>query len=134
MSQPFYRLFVGLVLAPFIALSGALPPEHLHESDADHPHVLAHRHLESHQLTPPDHGDAEFDHGAGQIVWRHDVGAYQSAYELDVPETSVSRSVDLVPDISRWIATSIDDAAPPHGPPRLPRSLRAPPIPPSDLI
>ena len=127
-ANPLCRVVVCLVLAPFIALSGTLAPEHLHESDADHPHAIAHRHLESHEPAAHDQGGSEFDHGDGRIVWLHDVAACQVGYELPVPETVVSTYVELVPDITRWIATSINDAAPPHGPPRLPHSLRAPPI------
>jgi hypothetical protein len=127
-SHPLYRLFVGLILAPFIALSGALAPEHLHESDADHPHAIAHRHLESHQPAAHDQDGAELDHGDGQIVWLQDVRAYQPTSELPLPESVLVKCLELVPDITRWIATSINDTAPPHGPPRLSQSLRAPPI------
>jgi hypothetical protein len=54
--------------------------------------------------------------------------ACQSAYDLPSPAIAVLKRPHLVPDITRWIATSINDGAPPHGPPRLAQSLRAPPI------
>ena len=129
MPSPLYRVFVSLVLAPFVALSATIAPEHLHESDAGHPHAVAHRHLEPHHLALHDHDAAELDHSDGEIVWLHDVGACQPTYELPVPDARVSERFDMVPAVSQWIATSINDAAPAHGPPRLPQSLRAPPSP-----
>ena len=79
------RLVVALALAPILALSSTLAPEHVHESDADHPDAIAHRHLQPHVLAAHDHDGAEFDHGDGAIVWLDSVGACQATYELPLP-------------------------------------------------
>lgn len=103
-------------------------PEHVHESDGDHPHAIAHRHFQPHELAAHDRDGAEFDHGNGHIVWLDSVGACQTTYELPVPCFACVTQFKLVPAVAPWIAIPVNDAAPPHGPPRLPQSLRAPPI------
>jgi hypothetical protein len=125
----FCRFLVSLVLSPSLALSGALAPEHVHESAGDHPRAIAHRHVQPHEFAAHDHDGAELDHGDGHIVWLDDVGAYRPTYQLPIPNATLSDRFELAPPIVEWIATPVNDAAPPHGPPRLPQSLRAPPIP-----
>ena len=127
MSHPSCRFLVSLVLAPLVALSPTLAPEHLHESDGDHPRAVAHRHFQPHHLAPHEHDGAEVDHGDGRIVWLDDVGAYQPAYQLPIPDAAFSDRFELVPAVAEWIATSVNEGAPPHGPPRHSQSLRGPP-------
>lgn len=122
------RSVVALVLAPILALSATLAPEHVHESDGDHPHAITHRHLQPHAVAVHDHDGAEFDHGDGHVVWLDSVGACQATYELRMPCVGWVTCVELSPGIASRIAKPIDGAAPPHGPPRLAQSLRAPPI------
>ena len=128
MLRPSRRFVVAVVLAPILALSATLAPEHVHESDGDHPHAIAHRHLQPHVVAAHDHDGAEFDHADGHIVWLDSVGACQSTYALRMPCVAWLPSVDLAPGIASRIATPVNDTAPPHGPPRLAQSLRAPPI------
>lgn len=122
------RFVVALALAPILALSTTLAPEHVHESEGDHPHAIAHRHFQPHVVAAHDHDGAEFDHPDGHIVWLDSVGACQAAYELRIPCVAWITAVELAPGITFRIATLVNDTAPPHGPPRLAQSLRAPPI------
>lgn len=120
-------------MAPLVAFWGTLAPEHVHESDADHPQSVVQRHLEPHDLAQPDEHGAEVDHGDGHgdrhIVWLDDVGAYQPAYQLPMPEAELAERFELAPAVASWMATSVDETAPPHGPPRFQQSDRAPPTP-----
>ena len=121
------RCLVSIALAPLLALSGALAPEHVHETDGDRTHAVAHRHAHTHELAAHDHDGAELDHGDGHVVWLDDVGAYKAPYQLPMPDGAVGDHFELAPAAAVWIVRSVDDTAPPHGPPRLPQSLRAPP-------
>jgi hypothetical protein len=51
----FCRAIVALAVAPWLAVSPAMPPQHAHETDTDHPHSIVHRHAEGHSLrgAPP---------------------------------------------------------------------------------
>jgi hypothetical protein len=119
-----WRTVLVLALAPSLTVFYALPPEHLHESDSDHPHAVVHRHFEAH-----DHDSAEFDHGEGRVVWL-DAAAIQCATSwTPAPLAFVSVEFERILPRTTWVATSIDDSAPPHGPPRACLSLRAPPLP-----
>jgi hypothetical protein len=121
------RSIVSLVVAPLFALSATFAPEHVHESDADHPHAVTHRHFETHHSAAHDHGGAEIEHGDDHVVWVDGDGAYQPTYQLPMPDPAISDRFELAPAPTEWIATSIDESAPPHGPPRGAPSLRAPP-------
>ena len=102
--------------------------EHVHESDGDRPHAIAHRHLQPHEFAAPDHDGAEFEHGDGHIVWLDSVGACQATYELPMPRFACVTHVEFAPAVASRIVTPVNDTAPLHGPPRLAQSLRAPPI------
>jgi hypothetical protein len=126
-SHRFCRVSVTLVLAPWLALSATLAPEHVHETDADHPHGIAHRHFAAHHVAPLDQYSAEIDHADGHIVWLDDVGAFQAPYQLPVPDVTPPDRFELAPALEGWIATPVNDTAPPHGPPRFAHPLRGPP-------
>ncbi|HXT33118.1 MAG TPA: hypothetical protein VN716_27630 [Vicinamibacterales bacterium] len=104
-----------------------LPDEHLHESDAAHPSATVHRHLalEEHHSDDPD--EARLDHADARVVWLTAAWLHQSAVHIDQPAGEPS-AVFLRPTAAtRRLKRRADDVAPTHGPPRAPRSLRAPP-------
>jgi hypothetical protein len=115
-------------IAPWLALSATLAPEHVHEADDDHPQSVAHRHVAPHEIAPHDHDGATFDHADGHVVWLDAHGVYQPGYQLPAPVAAASDLFVLPSEVVRWVATSVDATAPPHGPPRLQPSLRAPPL------
>jgi hypothetical protein len=127
-SRPFCRGIVTLIVAPWLALSATLAPEHVHEADDDHPLGVAHRHVAAHELAPHDHDGGTVDHPDGHVVWLDARGVSQSSYRLPAPNAVASDLFVLAPAFAHWIATSVDDTAPPHGPPRLHLPPRAPPV------
>src|SRR5262245_39593723 len=120
---------VTVLLTPYVALSSTLAPEHVHESDGDHHHAVAHRHFESHRLGAYTHDTAALDDDDDRVVWLQNVATLQQMPHVRLPFAVSIVSFDPVAPQTTWIATSVDDAAPPHGPPRAVVSLRAPPLP-----
>jgi hypothetical protein len=127
-SYRFCRGIVALLVAPWLALSATLAPEHVHEADDDHPQTVAHRHVAAHEIAPHDHDGGTVDHPDGHIVWLDARGVSQPSYHLPAPDAAVSHLFVQAPAVARWVATLVDTAAPPHGPPRLQLSLRGPPV------
>jgi hypothetical protein len=117
------RVLVALAFAPWMALSLAIPPEHVHEPDASHSHSVTHRHVEAH-----DYDSAEIEHGEGRVIWLdNDLALQQSTYQPVLADVIVPAPFRIVPNLIDGILESILDASPPHGPPRACTSLRAPP-------
>lgn len=120
--RSFWRKVAGLALIPWLAVSGMVPPEHVHEADADHPSAITHRHLEAH-----DHQGTEISHGEGSVVWLANVAIEHARVQVSVALAVPGVTFDAVPPVTPSMAVLTLDAAPPHGPPRSPASLRAPP-------
>ena len=129
MSVRLIRAFVALALAPWLVCASVMPREHVHETDEHHSHSVTHRHFEAH-----DHDGAEIEHGDARIVWLDDgLALVHVPYQLSAPDANVPAHVDAYPDLTSWVAQSILDASPAHGPPRQYTSPRAPPSSPPDL-
>lgn len=111
---------VSLTFAPWLVLASILPSAHVHEADAHQSNAIAHRHLDTH-----DHDGGEWTHGTGRIVWLDDVLIHPVKYTVVV--SAATNSSQLAPPSPRWTSTPVCDTAPPHGPPRRFKSLRAPP-------
>jgi len=120
--QSTWRRIAGLALVPWLALSGMIPPEHVHEADADHPRAITHRHFEAH-----DHEGTEMSHGEGRVVWLDNVAVEHGRIQVCVALVVLTVTFDTVPPPTPSMAVMTLDAAPPHGPPRSAASLRAPP-------
>lgn len=118
---------VTVLLTPYLAWSSTLAPEHVHESDADHHHAIAHRHFQSHQLGAHAHDGTDLDDDDGPVVWLQNIATQSQVYQVRLPLTISVVRFELAAAQPNWIATTIDEAAPPHGPPRATQSLRAPP-------
>jgi hypothetical protein len=127
MSSRLGRTFVSLILAPYIAISGALPQEHVHEADADHPQSATHRHVQVHDEALRDHRHAQLTEDDGHVVWLGTAVLAQGAYRLLAPVLAVSVVAPASILARTWAAGFDYSSAPPHGPPRPPASLRAPP-------
>lgn len=122
------RAVVALVVAPYVALSAAVAPEHVHEADAEHPHSAIHRHVQAHVAGSHDSDHAQLADDDGHVVWL-DSGAfvYQFSFQFWVPALSPAERFDLVPGLVDRVVRPDYDAAPAHGPPRTAPSLRGPP-------
>ena len=119
--QSVWRQILGLALAPWLAVSGLIPPEHVHEADADHPQAIAHRHFAAH-----DHDGAEVSHSEGAVIWFDSVAIEHARLPAIVAIAVLSAGFGAVPTVPTMVVLTLD-AAPPHGPPRSTLSLRAPP-------
>ena len=117
-----WRRVAGLALVPWLAVSGIIPPEHVHEADAAHPAAVTHRHFEAH-----DHEGTEISHGESRVVWLDMVAVEHAGIQMSVALAVLTVTFDAVPPATPSMAVMTLDAAPPHGPPRSTASLRAPP-------
>ena len=120
--QPVWRQILGLALVPWLAVSGLVPPEHVHEADADHPQAVAHRHF-----APHDHDGAELSHDEGRVLWFDSVAVEHARFPTTVAIALLPATFEAVPVTAPTMAVLTLDGAPPHGPPRSTTSLRAPP-------
>jgi hypothetical protein len=142
-NTPIRRAVAGLFLAPYVALSAAVAPEHVHEADSDHPHVTIHRHVQTHAGATHDFDHSEpctphsepctlnpephvTDHD-DPITWLDPVVLPQSGYLLAAPTIAPAAAFARAPLLTEWVLPPEDDGAPSHGPPRACLSLRAPP-------
>jgi hypothetical protein len=120
--QSLWRRVAWVALVSSLALSGIIPPEHVHEADADHPSAITHRHFEAH-----DHEGTEVSDGEGGVVWLDNVAVEHARIQVSVTRTVLAVTVDAIPPATASMAVQVLDAAPPHGPPRATAPVRAPP-------
>ncbi|MEQ1872046.1 MAG: hypothetical protein ABL961_18680, partial [Vicinamibacterales bacterium] len=121
------RALLVLALAPWLAGTAAMPVEHVHEGDAHHHQLAAHRHLDAHQVEADDHDEVERPHDSDRVVWLSNASLHQRAYHLSMEFAVIALSADAPLDSPRWVAAPEYTSSPPHGPPRPYRPSRAPP-------
>jgi hypothetical protein len=121
------RAVVNLILAPYIALSATVAPEHVHEAAADHPRSAVHRHLQPHSVASDYHDHAQLADDDEHIVWLDSVGVHQAGSQVSAPVFPPAGRFQLRPRLADWAAPPNYDLAPAHGPPRACLSLRGPP-------
>jgi hypothetical protein len=122
------RAALVLLLTTIVGAGSAFAPEHVHERDDHHAKATVHRHLAPHHGSEgPDH--ARLDDDDDHVIWLAtawlQVAFYHGPDFVSTPAVGCS----LAPATARWTAIVLNDTAPPHGPPRISRSLRAPPFP-----
>ena len=127
------RIIAASALAPWLVVSSALAPEHVHAAgSADHYPSVAHRHFSPHEhplaeAFHHDHDGAEVEDPDEQVVWLDQVAVAEAARSFPVTLFVVSTHVDVAPEPLVRVAGAVDEAPLPHGPPRSSASLRAPP-------
>lgn len=127
------RVLTVAALTPWLVVSVALAPEHVHESDsADHHTSVAHRHFAPHDHDRADHfhrdhDGAEISDRDVPIVWGDEVGIAEAVRSFPAFLVVVSLQIAIAPQPVRHAVVAIDEATLPHGPPRVSLSLRAPP-------
>ena len=119
-----WRTTVALALGPWLVLSAAGAPEHVHEADAHHSYAVAHRHFSQHH-----HEGGAIAHDEERLIWLDALGVQQPTYQLPVAHAIVPEYFDARPAPRSWIVAFTLGAALPHGPPRSATSPRAPPLP-----
>lgn len=123
------RVAIVLMLTAQVAVGPGFAPEHVHERDQHHPTATLHRHLASHSAQQS-HDRAKLDDDdESRVVWLTTAFLQTAAYHVPLLTATPARVPVAPPPAERWTALVLDDGAPPHGPPRAPRSLRAPPRP-----
>lgn len=125
------RAIAPFLIAPFLVFASALAPQHVHEpgSSDDRHHAVVHSHFAPHDHAGH-HDDAteiEHDEVGGHVVWLDSAILHQWPQRLAPAATALAISLDILAPVARWSVTAIDESAPPHGPPKLVRSLRGPP-------
>jgi hypothetical protein len=125
-----WRAFVGVLVMPSLVLCSAIAPEHLHETDADHPHSLVHRHVAPHVHHDDERGAPTVSDSDGHVLWLDMVSVQQRAFSMVHLSAALMDSATgwLWPQTA-WTILRQFDLAPPHGPPRTSQRFRAPPIP-----
>jgi hypothetical protein len=119
------RTTAVLLLTAIVATGAAFAPEHVHERDDHHPSAVVHRHFAPHHTSAPDHGRFDDD---DHVVWLATAWLQGTVYHG--PTVVGTRAIwsGFAPVTAQWSAIVLDDAAPPHGPPRARRSPRGPPF------
>jgi hypothetical protein len=122
------RIAAVLLLTGMVGAGSMFAPEHVHERDDRHPNATVHRHFAPHHAR---HGSetARLDDDDDHVIWLAtaslQVGVYHGPTFVSTP--AIWRG--FAPATVQWSAIVLDDAAPPHGPPRTSGSPRAPPFP-----
>jgi len=122
------RTSVVLLLTGIVSAGSAFAPEHVHERDDHHPNATVHRHF------APHHGGRGSDHGRlddddDHVIWLPTAWLQVAVHHGPNLASTPAIWCGLAATTLQWSAIVLDDAAPPHGPPRTSRSLRAPPFP-----
>jgi hypothetical protein len=125
---------LALCGSALLALSGLLPPLHLHE-EADHDHAdhhsigVIHRHLAPHNAPLNSSPGLSDDDDRAMLVLEQPAIGAEPAHATHVRLAVLSSVVSLpFVDTPHSIEPPRIDGSPPHGPPRRPASLRAPPF------
>src|SRR5262245_35816157 len=114
-----------VLLTVNVAVGAAFAPEHVHERDEHHASATVHRHLAPHDVQRS-HDPAHVEDDDGHVVWLTSAWLQSAVYHVPQMVTAPATVAVPAPDDDRWSALVLDEAAPPHGPPRAPRSPRAP--------
>ena len=126
------RILAVAILAPWLAVSAALAPEHVHQPGVTGHASVVHTHFEPHhhesaRLDLDHHHAAELSAADEHVMWLDQVGIPLTAYLFPDFLGVVSTRAIISPQPVRYTAAAADEATLPHGPPRVSLSLRAPP-------
>ena len=114
------------VLAAALGLLPLAPPEHAHEEETGHSHVIVHRHLNLHGVQPHHQKLSTIDHDEDPILTLSAVYNVPPQPEIAGPVPSAGELIQPLV-LSRSEGSFIDVEILIHGPPGAPTSLRAPP-------
>ena len=84
------RITAAAALAPWLVVSSALVPEHVHEpGSTDHHASVAHRHFSPHDhdqvnVSHLDHDDAEVEGPDEHVVWLDEAGIAEAIHSFHV--------------------------------------------------
>ena len=114
------------VLAAALGLLPLAPPEHAHEEETGHSHVIVHRHLNLHGVQPHHQKLSTIDHDEDPILTLSAVYNVPPQPEIAGPVLNAGELIQPLV-LSRSEGSFIDVEILIHGPPRAPTPPRAPP-------
>ena len=115
------------VLAPASLLNGAgIAPLHAHSSSAHGGGVTVHQHVAPHHQSDRGTSGSEIERDE-QVIWLAVAAVHALPLRAAAPAAVLTRIFIPLPQSIKWSPIVLQDAAPPHGPPRSAASLRAPP-------
>ena len=121
------RVALALLLTAIVGAGSAFAPEHVHERDDHHPNANVHRHFAPHHAS--DRSDnARLDDDDDHVVWLTTTWLQGDVYHGPSLVSTPAMWCGFAPTTVPWSAIALDEAAPPHGPPRTSRRPRAPPF------
>jgi hypothetical protein len=109
-----------------------LAPEHVHERDDHHPNSTVHRHFAPHHARYAS-DNARLDDDNDHVIWLTTASLQVDVYHGPTFVSTPGMWSGSAPATVQWTAIVLDDAAPPHGPPRTSRRPRGPPFFPPSL-
>jgi hypothetical protein len=122
------RIAAVVLLTGMVGAGSMLAAEHVHERDDHHPNATVHRHFAPHH-TRYGSDNARLDDEDDHVIWLTTAWLQVDVYHSPTFVSTRAIWCGLAPAPAQWSAIVLDDAAPPHGPPRSSRSPRAPPFP-----
>jgi hypothetical protein len=122
------RIAAVVLLTGMVGAGSMLAPEHVHERDDHHPNATVHRHFAPHH-TRYGSDSARLDDDDDHVIWLTTASLQVDVYHGPAFVSTPAIWGALAPAAGQWSAIVLDDAAPPHGPPRTCGSPRAPPFP-----
>ncbi|HJZ73186.1 MAG TPA: hypothetical protein VKE51_15685 [Vicinamibacterales bacterium] len=121
------RTAIVALLTVNVAAGSAVAPEHLHERDDHHPSATVHRHFAPHHARRSA-DRARLDDDDDHVIWLSTAWLQAPVYHGPNLVSTTTIWFDGVRPHLAWTALVLDDAAPPHGPPRALCPSRAPPV------
>ena len=122
------RIAAVLLLTGIVGAGSMLAPEHVHGRDDHHPNATVHRHFAPHHARYGS-DNARLDDDDDHVVWLTTAWLQVDVYHGPSLVSTPATWCGFAPTTVQWSAIVLDDAAPPHGPPRTSRCPRAPPFP-----
>src|SRR5258708_38126527 len=105
--RPAARAAALLLVVPFLTLSSALAPQHIHEPGPghDHDHAVAHSHFGPHDVGVHHADGAEIEHDDfdhGHVVWLDSPILHESPFQVAPVLAALPISYETVPAELRW--------------------------------
>ncbi|HXD74025.1 MAG TPA: hypothetical protein VN628_09825 [Vicinamibacterales bacterium] len=116
------------VAVPFLVFASGITTTHLHGTGATHDGAaVAHSHFGPHAFTLHQGDDTEIEHDIEHILWLDSPILHEGTFHLVRHMAAAPSGGEYVLSPTRWVVVERDDAAPPHGPPKVSNRHRGPP-------
>lgn len=113
------------LLAPFLALTSSLAPQHVHTTAGGHDHPVIHSHFTLHHVSAQ-HGADEVEADVEHVVWLGASALQETTFQIAQPAAKVPAIFEWVTQPT-WSIRPSDEVTPAHGPPKAVQRFRGPP-------